>query len=321
MNKKIIILSGDPNSINSEIIFKSWKKLTKSIREKIIFISNYNLLEKQFRKLNYNLKMKKIKDINQHEKNEKLNILDINLAFKNPFEVNQKAASKFVIESLNTAHKLASNNNIKGIINCAIDKNLLKKSKIGVTEYLASKCGIKNDSEVMLIRNKILSVSPITTHIDIKDISKKLNKKFIIRKIKSLNQNYKNLFNKKPLIGVLGLNPHNAEFRKNSEERKMIIPSIKALKKKGIKVKGPLISDTVFIKDYRNYDILIGMYHDQVLAPFKSIFKFNAINVTLGLKYLRVSPDHGTAKYLIAQNKANPLSLIESIKFVNKFGK
>ena len=101
----------------------------------------------------------------------------------------------------------------------------------------------------------------------------------------------------------------------------MIIPSIKALKKKGIKVKGPLISDTVFIKEYRNYDILVGMYHDQVLAPFKSIFKFDAINVTLGLKYLRVSPDHGTAKYLIAQNKANPLSLIESINFVNKFGK
>ena len=74
--------------------------------------------------------MKKIKNINQHEKNEKLNILNINLAFKNPFEVNQKAASKFVIESLNTAHKLASNNNIKGIINCAIDKNLLKKVKL-----------------------------------------------------------------------------------------------------------------------------------------------------------------------------------------------
>ena len=72
----------------------------------------------------------------------------------------------------------------------------------------------------MLIRNKILSVSPITTHIDIQDVSKKLNKKFIIRKIKSLNQNYKNLFNKKPLIGVLGLNPHTQSLEKTQKKRK-----------------------------------------------------------------------------------------------------
>ena len=83
----------------------------------------------------------------------------------------------------------------------------------------------------------------------------------------------------------------------------MIIPVIQKIKKLGIKINGPLVADTVFIKDYKNYDIIIGMYHDQVLAPFKTIFKFDAINVTLGLKYLRVSPDHGVAKNLIRKIK------------------
>ena len=77
----------------------------------------------------------------------------------------------------------------------------------------------------------------------------------------------------------------------------------------------------MFIEDFKKYDVIVGMYHDQVLTPFKTIFKFDAINITLGLKYLRVSPDHGVAKKLILKNKANPKSLIECINFINKFGK
>ena len=124
-----------------------------------------------------------------------------------------------------------------------------------------------------------------------------------------------------PKIAILGLNPHNAELRSDSEENKKIIPAIKKLRKLDIKVKGPLVSDTVFINDYKNYDIIIGMFHDQVLAPFKSMFKFDAINITLGLKYLRVSPAHGTATNLILKKKANPTSLIKCINFISKFKK
>ena len=109
-------------------------------------------------------------------------------------------------------------------------------------------------------------------------------------------------------------------MKKSSEEKKIIIPSILALKKKGINLTGPLVSDTLFIDDFKKYDVIVGMYHDQVLTPFKTIFKFNAINITLGLKYLRVSPDHGVAKELILKNKANPQSLIECINFINNFG-
>ena len=123
---------------------------------------------------------------------------------------------------------------------------------------------------------------------------------------------------KKPKIGVLGLNPHNAEFRKNSEEKRIIFPSTLKLKKKGMNIKGPLVSDTIFMNDYKNFDVIVGMYHDQVLSPFKTLFKFDAINITLGLDYIRVSPDHGTARNLIGKNKANPLSLLKCIDFLAK---
>ena len=113
---------------------------------------------------------------------------------------------------------------------------------------------------------------------------------------------------------MLGLNPHNAELRRGSEEKKVIIPAISNLKKDGVKIIGPVSADTIFMNQYKKYDVVVGMYHDQVLSPFKTIFKLDAINVTLGLKYLRVSPDHGIASDLIMK-KANAKSLIKCINF------
>ena len=319
--KKIILVSGDPNSINSEILFKSWKKISKSLKKKIYLISNYNLILDQSKKLNYSLKISKVKDINDKKNEFSLKILDVNLKYKNPFDVPFKESSKFVNKSLNIAHKLSIDKNVLGLINCPINKKLLLKKNIGVTEFLSKKCKVKNNSEVMLIRNKKFAVSPITTHIDIKNVSKNLKSKIIINKILTIHKFYRKFLKKIPKIGILGLNPHNAEMEKNSEEKKIIIPSILSLKKRGINLTGPLVSDTLFIEDFKKYDVIVGMYHDQVLTPFKTIFKFDAINITLGLKYLRVSPDHGVAKKLIFKNKANPKSLIECINFINKFGK
>jgi 4-hydroxy-L-threonine phosphate dehydrogenase PdxA len=318
MKNKIIIISGDPNSINSEIIYKTWQKIDTSVKKKIYLISNIELLKHQFKHLGYSLELHKVKNIDENTKNNKLKVIDLDLKFTNPFKVPKALSSKFVIKSLNYAHKLALNKDVNGIINCAISKNLLNKDKIGVTEYLAKKNKIKNNSEVMLISNKKLSVSPITTHVDIKQISKKIVSASIINKIKTINNWFIKKFKKKPKIAILGLNPHNAELRKNSEEIKIIIPAISKLKKIGINLKGPFVSDTIFINEYKNYDVIVGMFHDQVLAPFKTLFKFDAINITLGLKYLRVSPDHGPAVDLIGKNKADALSLLKCINFINK---
>mgnify|MGYP001415974079 CR=1 FL=1 len=321
MKKKIIIVIGDPISINSEILFKTWKKIDNFLKKKIIVISNFDLLQEQFKKLNYSLKMLKIKNIRENTPPNVLKVLDVKLKYISPFKIKKRDLSKFIINSLTLAHNLSLKDEVIGMINCPISKKNFIAANIGVTEYLASKCKIKNNSEVMLIKSNNLTVCPVTTHLDIKQISKKLNKSLIINKIKTIYQWYKKKENFRPKIGILGLNPHNAELRKNSEENKYIIPSIKILKKLKINVEGPLVSDSFFIEQYKNYDVVVGMYHDQVLIPIKTLFKYEAINVTLGLKYLRVSPDHGVASNLINKNKANPTSLIKCIKFINKFRK
>ena len=155
----------------------------------------------------------------------------------------------------------------------------------------------------MLIKNKKISVSPITTHINLKDVIKKINRKIIIEKIKTLHIWFKKYEKKPPKICLLGLNPHNAEFNKNSEEQKILLPIVKMLRQRSFKIDGPESADTIFVNKYKKYDVILGMYHDQVLAPFKALYKFDAINITLGLKYLRVSPDHGIASDLILKKR------------------
>ena len=318
MKNKIIIVAGDPNSINSEIISKIWKKINPSLRKKLYLIANFDLINKQFNKIKSNTPIVKIGKINENSTTKKLKVIDIPLNFKNPFKVSLKNSSKYIFECFHLAHNLALNKEIKGLINCPIDKKLLLKSKkIGVTEFLASKCKINNGSEVMLIHNKKLSVVPLTTHINIKNVSKKINVNLIMKKMITLKKDFKKLYKKDPKIAVLGLNPHNAELIKQSEEIKIINPAISKLKKKGFKIKGPFSADTLFINNYKKFDVIVGMYHDQVLAPFKSLFHFDAINITLGLNYLRVSPDHGPAKDIINKNKANHVSLLNCVKFVN----
>lgn len=319
MNRKIVLVGGDPNSINSEIIYKCWKKLPNKIKKRIILISNYKLLKDQFKKLNYNIKLSNEQNLFKLNKSNELKILNIKLDYKDPFKVPLKSAKPFVLKSLDLAHKLALNKQIAGIINCPINKNLLGNKKIGVTEYLANKCLVKKNSEVMIIRNKELMISPITTHLDIRSISNKINKKLIITKINVINSWFKKTFKRQPVIAVLGLNPHNAELRKNSEEKKIIIPAIKNLKKSGFKLDGPLSSDTIFINNYKNYDLIIGMYHDQILGPFKALYKFDAINLTLGLKYIRVSPDHGVAVDRIKKKTSSAVSLIKCFDYIDKF--
>ncbi|OUV61264.1 MAG: hypothetical protein CBC88_00615 [Candidatus Pelagibacter sp. TMED128] len=318
MKNKIVIIAGDPNSINSEIIYKSWKKLNNKVKDRIYLIANYKLIFKQLKKLKYKIKVLKVENINQKSLTNSLKIIDVPLAFKDPFNVSLKSSSKYIINSLNFAHKIVSSNKIKGLINCPINKrNIQSSKKIGVTEYLASKCKITDNSEVMMIYNNRLSVVPLTTHIKVRDVSKAITTNLIIKKVNTLEKQFKKLFKKKPKIGILGLNPHNAELIKDSEEVKKILPAILKLKKIGINIKGPLVADTTFVNNYKRFNIIVGMYHDQVLSPFKSLFHFDAINITLGLKYIRVSPDHGPALDLIKKNKSNYLSLLQCINFIN----
>ena len=224
MKNLIAIVVGEPNSINSEIIAKAWKKITIKQKRNIFLIGNAELLEKQLKKLKIHLPLIKVETFSEIKNEQKLRILNVELKFNNPFDVSKVNSSKFVLKCLNLAHDLSYNKKIYGFINCPIDKlNTFKSQKIGVTEYLSKKNKLQNN-ETMMIYNEKFSVVPITTHIRVKNISKILSKQLIKKKLLTLNKSYKKIFKTNPFIGVLGLNPHNDEFRYNSEEKKIIIP-------------------------------------------------------------------------------------------------
>lgn len=320
MKKTIAIIAGEPNSISSEIIFKSWKLRKKYTHKPFIIIGSIKLLNLQKKKLKYKFKIKKITNnfLNKDLVGNEIPVYDVNYIQRKPFKKISTKSNNYILKCFDVALSLIRNKKIYGLINCPINKEtLFKKKNHGITEFLSKKTKTFGD-EVMLLYNKKLSVSPLTRHIPIKRVSGKLNKTKIIKNIKVINNFYKTKFNKKPNIGILGLNPHNYSTEKKSEEEKIIIPAIKVLRKKGIKIIGPISPDTSFlIINKKKIDVMYGMYHDQVLTTFKALYEYDAINITLGLPFIRISPDHGVAINILGKNIANPKSLIEAIKFFN----
>ena len=318
MNKAIAIIAGEPNSISSEIIFKTWKLRKKYNHRPYFIIGNIDLLNLQKKKLKFSIKLKeinnnfKIKDL----KSNYLPVFNVKYNQKKAFENISNKSSKYILKCFDQAIRFVENKKIIGFINCPVSKEYLFKNKeMGVTEYLSKK---HKNNGVMLIYNKKLSVSPVTTHIPLSRVSLKINKSKIIKNVIIINNFYKKNLNKKPNFAILGLNPHNFTSLKKSEEKEIIKKAVNNLKKKKIKVLGPISADSSFMV-YKKYkiDVIVGMYHDQVLTPFKTLYKYNAINITLGLPYIRISPDHGVAKNIIGRKIANPQSLIESTKFFN----
>ena len=169
----------------------------------------------------------------------------------------------------------------------------------------------------MLIYNKYLSVSPVTTHIPLKKVSSSISKRKIIMNTILIKKFYKNKFKKNAKIAITGLNPHCESNFKNNEEIKIIKPAIKTLKKKYSNIFGPFSADSFFMSNnIKNFDVVVGMYHDQVLTPIKTLHNFNAINITLGLPFIRISPDHGPNSEMMGKNRSNPESLISAVKFL-----
>ena len=194
MNKPIAIIAGEPNSISSEIIFKSWQLRKQYIHKPLFIIGSVQLLNLQRKKLNYQIKIKKINNnfkISDLKSNE-LPVYDINYKQKKPFEKISNKSNRYILKCFNQAIKLVKSKKILGFINCPVSKEFLfQKKHQGVTEFLSKKSG-KSGNEVMLIYNRKLSVSPITTHIPLKQVSNKLNKAKIINSVKIINKFYKN---------------------------------------------------------------------------------------------------------------------------------
>ena len=314
----ILIVSGEPNSVFLELFFKVLKK--DMIKSPIILISSKKLLTLQMQKLEFKKKIKLLKTSKLKSyklDNKTINLIDVKYNPGKAFEKISKKSNIFIKNSFDLAFQIIKKNDIHKFINGPISKKeFLKKKFLGITEYISKKFQAKNTC--MLIYNETLSVCPITTHLPLKLVSKKINKKIILNNVSLVNDFYEKKFNIKPRIAILGLNPHCESVHKYNEDEKIIKPTIKYLKNR-YNVSGPYPADTIFLKNNRKkFDVIIGMYHDQVLTPLKTLFEYDAINITLGLPFIRVSPDHGPNEIMLGKNLSNPLSLSRAIKFLDK---
>ena len=322
MDKNVIlIVAGEPNSVFFEILFKSLKKINQT-KAMILIGCKRNLINQaKFLKYKINLNIidkDNIKDLKK--KFNTINLIDVEYKSKKIFQKISDDSYEYISKCFKVSFELLKKNKSFSLINGPISKKFFLKNKYpGVTEFLAEKFNKKNQIS-MLIFHKNLSVCPITTHLPIAKISNSLSKKSIITQISIIDKFFKSVIKKKAKIGVAGLNPHCENFLSFNEEKMIIEPSIKFLKKKRFLIKGPLAADTIFTKEnLKKFDVVIGMYHDQVLTPSKTLFGFEPINITLGLPFIRVSPDHGPNEAMMGKNMSDPTSLIQSLNFLNKY--
>jgi len=317
--KPIIIVAGEPNSVFLEIFFKALKY--KKYKSPMILICSLKILNLQMKKFKIKkkinlLEISKLKSYNLN--NKSINLINVNFNQKKVFEKISNTSNRYIQNCFEVAFDLIKNQYSNKFINGPISKkSFLNKKFLGITEFIAKKFSTKKNA--MLIYNKELSVCPVTTHLPLKFVSNSIKKKVIHEKIDLINRFYKKNFNIKPRIGVLGLNPHCETIDKFNEDEKIIKPIIQYLKRSRYNVSGPLSADTAFLKNNRkNFDVILGMYHDQVLTPIKTLFEYDAINITLGLPFTRISPDHGPNQKMLGKNLSNPLSLIRAISFLEK---
>ena len=308
-NKPILIVTGEPKSIFFEIFFKSYK--FHKFKSPIILISSHKLIKSYFikKKINFKIKLLDEKKIASYKlDNKNINLINVNCI----------KSEKYIEDCFNIAIRILKTGISNKFINGPINKSkFLKKKFLGITEYISQKFNVKK--KAMLIYNEDLSVCPITTHLPISLVSKRISKKLIKEKAILINNFFIKHIGYKPKIAVTGLNPHCESILKNNEDLKIVKPAINTLSKQGLKINGPFPADTIFLKQNRKkYNVVLGMYHDQVLSPIKSLKEYDAINITLGLPFFRISPDHGPNEKMINKDLSNPLSLIKAIKFLDK---
>jgi len=274
----------------------------------------------QMKKLKFKKKIKLLDHSKLNEcklDNKTINLINVDYHPNQAFEKISNKSNIFIEQSFKLAFEIIKKYKISKFINGPISKkSFLNKKFLGITEYISEKFNTKKTC--MLIYNKDLSVCPITTHLPLKLVTKKITKKAIIEKVSLISSFYKKKFNRKAKIAILGLNPHCESVHHYNEDEKIIKPSVKYLGNK-YNLSGPYSADTIFLKKNRKkFDVIIGMYHDQVLAPLKTLYEYDAINITLGLPFIRISPDHGPNESMLGKNKSNPTSLLKAIQFLDK---
>ena len=228
-----------------------------------------------------------------------------------------------IIDSISRAVHLVQSGAASALCTAPINKKALQDGAgfrhPGHTEYLAALAGV--DRVVMMLACDALRVVPTTIHIPLQDVAKMLTAELLRDTLRITEAELKSKFGvTKPRLAVAGLNPHAGEGGKMGlQERDLIAPVLENLRAEGMLIDGPLSADTMFHTQARqNYDAAICMYHDQALIPIKTLDFDHGVNVTLGLPFIRTSPDHGTAFDIAGRGIARPSSLIKALEMAAK---
>ena len=323
--KKILYSPGEPSGIGPDIIIQLCKtEFWTDIKIPILCISDPKLLDKRAADLGKKITLQKISDIDELKANKRnvLQVIHVSDCKNTKYGKLYKSNAQYVLDNLKFGIDGALKNKNLALVTGPISKeNIISINNTfsGHTEFIQQKT---NSKEVlMLLASDQLKVALTTTHIPLKNVSKKITKELIISKAITLNKGLKEKFKiKNPIIKLLGLNPHSGEGGKiGKEEVDIIIPAVKELRKKKINISYPISADTAFTKkNLKETDAFLGMYHDQVLPVIKALSFGNAINVTLGVPITRTSVDHGVALDIAGSGKADTSSLKEAIKAAKK---
>ncbi len=313
---RVGISIGDFNGIGPEIIMKSLsdKSITDFFTPVIFGSGKLFTFQKNIFKLNLNFQY--INEARQAQ-DGKINMVNlwkdnINVELGKPSE----ESTKMAIDSLEAGTNALMNREIDVLVTAPINKDEMVKmgfKHAGHTGYLEEKFDKKG---LMFLVTEDLKVAVSTHHIPISDVAQNISKEKIKKQIKLLNQCLIEDFNiQKPKIAVLGLNPHSGDGGViGNEEIEIIEPAISELFDNGIMTFGPFPADSFFQPNkYRSYDAVLAMYHDQGLAPFKTLAYEEGVNYTAGLPFVRTSPDHGVAYDIAGKNVADHQSFSEAI--------
>jgi len=317
--KKFVFTSGDINGIGPEITIRTLNEINSPGKYKLIYTIPSNIFESTIKIIKPKFKFEVVNKItNENCGNRLVTVLNLGRSVQN-YGKPTKTSGKISYKSLKQSFQLVRNGFADAMITAPISKIAMKKAGYnfpGHTELLAEWSESKNF--VMMFVGRKMNSALITIHEPISKVPKLLSKKKIQSKIEIVLRTLERDFGiVDPQIALLGLNPHaGEEGRFGKEELIKIRPAIEMF---GNNVYGPFVPDAFFgMKLYNNFDIVIGMYHDQVLIPFKMMSFDSGVNYTAGLPIVRTSPDHGTAYDIAGKGLADPKSLIEAFKVAKK---
>ncbi|MFQ5454758.1 MAG: 4-hydroxythreonine-4-phosphate dehydrogenase PdxA [Nitrospirota bacterium] len=324
----IAITMGDPAGIGPEIIIKTFldKKIYNICRP--LVIGDAMVLDKLIQINNQSLKINRINDLRTGGENKDIiDLIDMDNIKLNDVESGRPASicGHAVVGYIKKGVELALKKEIDGIVTAPINKEIMNAAGFhypGHTELLAALSHTK-DFRMMMVGG-LLRIMLVTTHVSMRELSPLIKKDKILTTIRLAYIAAKNYFGIiEPTIAVSGFNPHAGEHGIfGMEEEEEILPAIIQAREEGINVTDPLPPDTLFYKALQgDYDIVVSMYHDQGLIPLKMVAFGRAVNVTVGIPFIRTSVDHGTAYDIAGKWLADPASLIEAVKMAAMLAK